>query len=185
MRKKIAMIIIVLIFLALNSEGSAQVYKYVDKDGVVHFTDTPTDSRYISKGGGTKNRGDRLWKYQRLINEALAEFENPARTNSDEKAVCTEAVRLLKKGLNEKNNQDTDDRFLDTIERAIKNCKTVGSGDHSRIICHSSEGFALLEKAKVIKGILDDAGDRDRKIKRKIEDLENEVSATKGQIPIR
>ena len=28
------------------AQGSAQVYKYVDKDGVVHFTDTPTDPRY-------------------------------------------------------------------------------------------------------------------------------------------
>jgi hypothetical protein len=30
------------------AQGSAQVYKYVDKDGVVHFTDTPTDPRYQS-----------------------------------------------------------------------------------------------------------------------------------------
>jgi hypothetical protein len=30
------------------TQGSAQVYKYVDKDGEVHFTDTPTDPRYKS-----------------------------------------------------------------------------------------------------------------------------------------
>ena len=30
------------------AQGSAQVYKYVDKDGVVHFTDTPTDPKYQS-----------------------------------------------------------------------------------------------------------------------------------------
>jgi hypothetical protein len=34
------------IVLFFNPEGSAQVYKYVDKDGVVHFTDNPTDSKY-------------------------------------------------------------------------------------------------------------------------------------------
>ncbi len=30
------------------AQGSAQVYKYVDKDGVVHFTDSPTDPKYQS-----------------------------------------------------------------------------------------------------------------------------------------
>ncbi len=34
------------IILSLYREAPAQVYKYVDKNGVVHFTDNPTDSKY-------------------------------------------------------------------------------------------------------------------------------------------
>lgn len=186
MRKIFLAIFCFFICFAFSIESPAQIYKYVDKNGVIHFTDTPTDPKYISKSEGRKDReSDRTWKYQRLINEALAEFENPARTNSEEKAVCTKAVRLLKMGLKEKNNQDTDDKFLDAIERAIKNCKTIGSGYHSRIICHSGDAFALLEKAKAIKGIADGHSDTTRKLERRIDDLEDDISATKAQIPIR
>jgi len=39
------------IILAFNHDGSAQVYKYVDKDGVVHFTDNPTDSKFEEAKG--------------------------------------------------------------------------------------------------------------------------------------
>lgn len=39
-----------LIVLALNPGASAQpYYKHVDKDGVAHFTDTPTDPKFMSK----------------------------------------------------------------------------------------------------------------------------------------
>jgi hypothetical protein len=34
---------------SFTQETSAQIYKYVDKDGVVHFTDTPTDPKYFSQ----------------------------------------------------------------------------------------------------------------------------------------
>ena len=38
-----------LLILALFSpESSAQIYKYVDKDGTFHFTNTPTETRYKS-----------------------------------------------------------------------------------------------------------------------------------------
>ncbi len=46
MNKIIMLLLVPLIVLGLNCEGSAQVYKYVDKDGGVHFTDNPTDSKY-------------------------------------------------------------------------------------------------------------------------------------------
>jgi hypothetical protein len=36
------------ILLAFTLEVRAQVYKYVDKDGVTHFTDSPSDPRYKS-----------------------------------------------------------------------------------------------------------------------------------------
>ncbi len=37
--------------LFFNQEGSGQVYKYIDKDGGVHFTDNPTDSKYREAKG--------------------------------------------------------------------------------------------------------------------------------------
>jgi len=35
-----------LIVLALSQDGRAQIYEYIDKNGVMHFTDNPTDSNY-------------------------------------------------------------------------------------------------------------------------------------------
>ena len=35
-------------FVFVVAETNAQVYKWVDKDGVMHFTDTPTEGKYIS-----------------------------------------------------------------------------------------------------------------------------------------
>jgi hypothetical protein len=48
-RNALAFIVFMGILLAFNAESPAQqVYKYVDKNGVTHFTNTPTDPRYKS-----------------------------------------------------------------------------------------------------------------------------------------
>ncbi len=60
MPKIILVLSALFILLSLDQEGSAQVYKYVDKDGVVHFTDNPTDSKYQETkqyGWGDDSRG--------------------------------------------------------------------------------------------------------------------------------
>ena len=46
---KLVALLFFLLMLALSSpETSAQIYKYVDKDGVFHFTNTPSDPAYKS-----------------------------------------------------------------------------------------------------------------------------------------
>jgi len=43
----LALIILAAILLAFNAESPAQeVYRYVDKNGVPHFTNAPNDARY-------------------------------------------------------------------------------------------------------------------------------------------
>lgn len=42
-------------FVFLKGETNAQIYKWVDKDGGVHFTDTPTDPQYFSKKSADSN----------------------------------------------------------------------------------------------------------------------------------
>jgi hypothetical protein len=51
MSKLIAPLFFLLILALFSPEGSAQIYKYVDKDGTVHFTNTPTDPGYKSYMG--------------------------------------------------------------------------------------------------------------------------------------
>ena len=41
----------ILMLALFPPESSAQIYKYVDKDGTVHFTNTPTDPGYKSYMG--------------------------------------------------------------------------------------------------------------------------------------
>jgi hypothetical protein len=45
---KIDLFIMILLtnFFAFNAEGQSQVYKYVDNNGVAHFTNAPADPRY-------------------------------------------------------------------------------------------------------------------------------------------
>ena len=45
---KLIILLLLLVVALFPAQGSAQVYKYVDQDGVIHFTDTPTDPRYQS-----------------------------------------------------------------------------------------------------------------------------------------
>jgi hypothetical protein len=57
MRKKVLTLIIALmILLPYKAESPAQVYKYVDKDGVPHYTNAPTDPRYKPKSGHVKRK---------------------------------------------------------------------------------------------------------------------------------
>lgn len=42
---KIALFIFVLILVA-DLSMAGEIYKWVDKDGVIHFTDTPTDPKF-------------------------------------------------------------------------------------------------------------------------------------------
>ena len=48
MSKPVALLSFLLMFALFSPEGSAQIYKYVDKDGTVHFTNAPTDPGYKS-----------------------------------------------------------------------------------------------------------------------------------------
>jgi hypothetical protein len=43
---RLAVLSLFLMLALFPLEGSAQTYKYVDKDGVVHFTNTPSDPAY-------------------------------------------------------------------------------------------------------------------------------------------
>lgn len=103
-------LIVFALFLVFSStqETSAQIYKYVDKDGVVHFTDTPTDPKYQAIGGAPQKslsstedrvndlinqladkvsdclaRGD--WSmaqfYQKQLNDLLNSTASPGRSN--------------------------------------------------------------------------------------------------------
>ena len=51
MSKLVALLFFLLMLALLSPESSAQIYKYVDKDGTIHFTDTPTDPGYKSHMG--------------------------------------------------------------------------------------------------------------------------------------
>jgi len=48
MSKLVALLFFLFMLVLLSPESSAQIYKYVDKDGTIHFTDTPTDPGYKS-----------------------------------------------------------------------------------------------------------------------------------------
>ena len=60
MSKLIAPLFFLLAFVLFSPESSAQIYKYVDKDGTVHFTNTPTDPGYKSYMGAEPEKKEAL-----------------------------------------------------------------------------------------------------------------------------
>jgi len=60
MTKMTLTLCLVLLLWALNGGVAAQVYRYMDKNGVAHFTDTPTDKRFAPlHGAWIENNADR------------------------------------------------------------------------------------------------------------------------------
>ncbi|MCP4105169.1 MAG: lytic transglycosylase domain-containing protein [Desulfobacteraceae bacterium] len=59
--------------------ANADIYMYVDKDGVMHFTNTPTSSRYeiYVKGRRSRPRHYSTTKYDDLITEASEKYGVP------------------------------------------------------------------------------------------------------------
>lgn len=47
MRRIILVVFALFLTFSFTQETSAQLYRYTDKDGVMHFTDTPTDPEYF------------------------------------------------------------------------------------------------------------------------------------------
>ena len=88
MLKIILVLSALFIVLSFNQEGSAQVYKYVDKDGVVHFTDNPTDSKYQetkqfgwddSRGAAEKTPSVKSKKWPQPEDFEIRKFSKPKR----------------------------------------------------------------------------------------------------------
>jgi len=55
-KKVLTLIIALMILLPYEAKSPAQVYKYVDKNGVPHFTNAPADPRYKPKSGHVKRK---------------------------------------------------------------------------------------------------------------------------------
>lgn len=60
MSSLVAFLFFLLMFALFCPESSAQIYKYVDKDGAVHFTNTPTDPGYKSYMGAEPEKKEAL-----------------------------------------------------------------------------------------------------------------------------
>jgi len=56
MNRLVALLFFLLMFALFSPESSAQIYKYVDKDGAVHFTDAPTGPGYKSYMGAEPDK---------------------------------------------------------------------------------------------------------------------------------
>ena len=56
----VALLFFLLMFALFSPESSAQIYKYVDKDGTVHFTNTPTDPEYKFHMGAESEKEEAL-----------------------------------------------------------------------------------------------------------------------------
>jgi hypothetical protein len=167
-------LIFAFLFGTASTVVGGEVYKWVDKDGAVHFTDSPTEAKHPSSAPSAA-QAISAKRYQYLIKTAVAEYENPVRTTSDEVRVCSEAFRLLKRGMA---IQGRDEEFLDVIESAIKNCKkaTLQNGE-MKTTCNSGEAFSLLDKARKIKGM--SSRPAKREMKDRLDELEDDMPTLK------
>lgn len=81
MRSPVVIFLMVLLALfVFVKEIPAQVYKYVDKDGVIHFTDTPTDPKFKLEGTAAG------WNKSIRSEEKKEVIKSPPKKNSDSPA---------------------------------------------------------------------------------------------------
>lgn len=66
--------IVLLLLLTAHAPLHAEIYRFVDKNGVWHFTNIKTDSRYRLFIPGRKSASDYLNEYQGIIQQASTRF---------------------------------------------------------------------------------------------------------------
>jgi soluble lytic murein transglycosylase len=81
---KIFVLSVVFILMAIVSSVHADIYMYIDDNGVMHFTNTPTSNQheykvYIKERTSISNRFQATDKYDKLISNASKEFNVDSR----------------------------------------------------------------------------------------------------------
>jgi len=75
-RKITLALCLVFVLLALAGEGDPQVYRKIDRNGVVHFTDTPTNEEFIPiSGKGIEGFQVEYYAKNSIIQKALNKLE--------------------------------------------------------------------------------------------------------------
>ncbi len=80
--------------------ASGDIYRYIDENGNVHFTNTPTDSRfqyYRKESGGRSGVGELISRYASLFNldEALLRAVIKVESNFNPRALSTKGAMGL------------------------------------------------------------------------------------------
>jgi len=111
------------IVLAFSPDGTPQTYKYVDKDGVVHFTDTPTKRKFTPEEELEPTPAEKTSMLNFLSEEFIAEASNSHTVGGTACYMCaSEVIQAVKaSGLPPKKE------FLEIMENLGKDKKrTVG-----------------------------------------------------------
>lgn len=87
----------VVLVLGFPAPGRADIYRYVDASGVVHFTDAPTNNRYslyLKEGDGQGSIRQIIHHYARIyhLEEALVRAVIKAESDFDSRAVSTKGA---------------------------------------------------------------------------------------------
>lgn len=61
-KNSLTSILLLILLWAFNTESLAQVYKYVDKNGVAHFTNVPADPRYKPASRSINRKAPKKYK---------------------------------------------------------------------------------------------------------------------------
>lgn len=112
------------IFLLFSQDGTAQTYKYVDKDGVVHFTDTPTKSKFIPEEEIEPTPAEKMATLNFLSEKFIAEASSSHTVGRTACYMCaSEVIQAVKaRGLSPRKE------FLEIMENLDKDKKGTVEG---------------------------------------------------------
>lgn len=103
-------------------EIPAQVYKYVDKDGVIHFTDTPTDPKYKSgrQGAGAESGYQNAFVEIKMRIKNLSDkiMNNPSKYNTIEHYSVAEMLSIVESAI--PTGTKADREFIEIVDRFIE-----------------------------------------------------------------
>lgn len=63
----------VILILGLSTNGMSDIYKYVDKEGVIHFTNVPVDARFEALGWEVEFE-NYIGSYEQIIKKMAAKY---------------------------------------------------------------------------------------------------------------
>jgi soluble lytic murein transglycosylase-like protein len=83
------------ICLFCNSHSTADIYRYEDDEGIVHFTDAPTDKRFKIFMRDLKRDKELRTKLKYVSSVNTAEYEQIIRTYADKYGVSSSLVKAV------------------------------------------------------------------------------------------
>ena len=99
-------------------DSFAQIYEYVDKNGVAHFTDTPTKKKYQANGSFSQEWVDEFTRIKRRMRELADDVMNNSRKyNTPQMRAVSEMLPIVDSAY--PTGTEAEQKFVEIVDKFI------------------------------------------------------------------